>query len=252
MRFKMVLVKNVARLSQAGAALLSRAQGMPGMGLIEGETGAGKTTAVTWWINECNGVYVRAIAMWSPSTMLQSILRELDAMPVSGSCGRMVEQVVEALLLSGRPLILDEADYIVDSKRMVETLRDLHDLASVPVILVGMAGIRRKISLRQQLAGRIAQWVDFKPCDLEDSRKLARELCDVTIGDDLLERLQKAAGGSVRLLVVGLSRIEQNAKAKGLETIKAADWKFGDNFFFGDAPSSSSRATRSKVVEGHA
>jgi DNA transposition AAA+ family ATPase len=251
MRVKMVLVKNVSRLSTAGHALLERAPGMPGMGLIEGETGAGKTTAVTWWTNQVTGVYVRAMAMWSPSTMLTAILRELDATPASGSCGRMVEQVVEALALSGRPLILDEADYIVDAKRMIETLRDLHDMASVPVILVGMAGIRRKISLRQQLSGRIAQWVDFKPCDIEDARKLAKELCEVTVADDLLARLAKAAAGSVRLIVVGLARIEHSAKARGLDVIRSSDWGPGGSFFLGDAPKSGN-TSKLRVVEATA
>lgn len=236
MRHKMVLVKNVTRLSTAGQSLIDRAQGMPGMGLLYGETGYGKTTATTWFVNQCRGVYVRALSMWSPAAMLQAILKELDVSPNGSSCAGMVGQIVESLAISGRPLFLDEADYIVENKRMVETLRDLHDLASVPVILIGMAGIQRKIALRQQLSGRIAQWVEFKPCDFEDARRMARELADVEVADDLLEKMHRAAAGSVRLLVVGLSRIEADAKARGLDLIQASDWKRDNDFFFGEAP----------------
>jgi DNA transposition AAA+ family ATPase len=244
MRYKMVSVKNVTRLSEAGDALLRRAQGMPGMGLIWGQTGYGKTTATTWFVNQCHGVYVRALATWSPGTMLGTILRELDMNPRATNCARMVEQIVEQLAVSGRPVFIDEADYVVESKRMTETLRDLHDLASVPVVLIGMAGIQRKIALRQQFSGRIAQWVDFKPCDFEDATALARELCEVTVEEDLLARLQKAAAGSARLLVVGLARIEQSAKARGLGSISNSQWKHGDNFFLGDAPTSNARNKR--------
>ncbi len=236
MRYRMIDVKNVSRLSEAGHALLNRAQGMPGLGLVWGETGYGKTTAVTWFVNQCHGIYVRALATWSPAAMLGSILKELDLAPRHMNCARMVEQIITELAVSGRPLFVDEADYVVDNKRMTETLRDLHDMASVPVILVGMAGIQRKISLRQQFSGRIAQWVEFKPCDLADARALANGLCDVEVADDLLARLQHSAAGSARLLVVGLARIEQSAKARGLTRITAQDWKRGEDFFLGNAP----------------
>ena len=62
MKYAIAPVKNVVRLSQAGDALNNRALGMPGMGLIWGPTGYGKTTAATWFINRCDGVYVRAMA----------------------------------------------------------------------------------------------------------------------------------------------------------------------------------------------
>lgn len=238
MRYQMVPVKNVSRLSEAGHALLNRAPGMPGLGLVYGETGYGKTTAVTWFVNQCRGVYVRALATWSPAAMLGSILKELDLAPRLVSCSRMTEQIIEELAVSGRPLFVDEADYIVDNKKMTETLRDLHDMASVPVVLIGMAGIQRKISLRQQFSGRIAQWVEFKPCDMADARALARALCEVEVEEDLLSHLQHAASGSARLLVVGLARIEQSAKVRGLTKIGPDQWKRGDDFFLGDAPRS--------------
>ena len=233
MRYAMVPVKNVSRLEEAGEALIRRGMGMPGMGVIWGETGAGKTTAVTWFANRCNAVYVRAMATWSPASMLNAILRELDQTPKNPSCARMTEQIVEALAVSNRPLFIDEADYVVNNKRMTETLRDLHDMASVPVVLVGMDGIQKRIVHAQQVAGRIAQWVKFLPCDMEDAGKLAKALCEVSVASDLLGSLHDAAKGQIRLMVVGLSRIEQRARVKGLEVISLSDWKRGESFFLG-------------------
>ncbi|WP_435100790.1 AAA family ATPase [Arhodomonas sp. AD133] len=240
MRHRIVPVKNVARLSEASDALIQRGLGMPGMGLIWGHTGYGKTTAATWLINRVNGVYVRPIATTTPSTFLGSILRELDQEP-KGSCAQMVERIVERLATSMRPLFVDEADYVADSKKLTETLRDIHDLSTVPVVLIGMAGIQRKLAQRQQLAGRIAQWVEFTAADLEDARALADGLCEVGVADDLLERLHRASGGEIRRITVGLGRIEQHAKARSLDVIGAADWTLGDEGFFlpragGDAP----------------
>ena len=235
MKHQTIQIKNVTSLVDAGEALIRRAPGMPGMGLVWGETGYGKSTAVAWFVNRSYGVHVRALAVWSPAAMLDTIARELELEP-KGSCARVVEAVARKLSETNRPLFIDEADYVVEKKVMTETLRDLHDLTGVPVILVGMAGIQRAIRSRQQLTGRLAQWVEMQPCDLEDARMLADGLLDVRVGQGLLAKLHQRAAGSARLITVGLGRIEANAKARGLKTIDEADWKMGEEFFWGDAP----------------
>lgn len=240
MKSRIVPVSNVRALSEASEALLDRHPGMPGMGLIHGETGLGKTTAVTWLITKNNGVYVRALSTTTPSSLLRAIARELDIEPRSSNVDT-VEIIVQRLAETGRPLFVDEADYLVDQKRLVETLRDIHDLATVPVVLIGMAGIQRKIKARPQLTGRIAQWVEFKPASPADIRLLADNLCEVTIADDLLARLSEKTGGSMRLAVVGLSQIEHVAKTGAKTTMALADWPPGKAFFYGDAPSRGAR-----------
>lgn len=229
MRYQIVPVSNVVRLSEAGNALIERGYGMPGMGLIHGETGAGKTTAATWFITRCHGVYIRAMATSSPSSLLGSILRELDIEP-RGSCAQLVETIVAKLAESQRPLFVDEADYLVENKRLVDTLRDIHDLATVPVVMIGMAGIQRKIRGRQQLAGRIAQTVEFHPATEADALLIARTLCEVAVADDLVKAIHAKAGGSMRLLVVGLGKVEAHAKALGKKSLALADWT-GEDFF---------------------
>jgi len=232
MRSKILNVNNVARLKMAGDTLLQRAHGMPGMGLVYGQTGAGKTAAVTWYINQCNGVYVRAWAVWSPSAMLEAICSELQ-IPTRRSLAAMAQAIVARLEETGRPLFIDEADYVIEQKRMVETLRDLHDMASTPVILIGMEGIHRKIQQRKQVSGRLAQWVHFEPCDIDDARKLADGLCEVIVADDLLELLHKKTHGLARNITVGLFQIEAIGKKKGKDRMALADWPKGKPFFVG-------------------
>lgn len=233
---KIVPVKNVTRLNDAGEALRRRPAGMPGMGLVHGETGYGKTTAVTWYSNRCNAAYVRATALWTPAAMMGKIAEELR-IRARGSCAQMMDDIIDALALANRPLFVDEADYIVDSKRMTEALRDLHDMTTVPVVLIGMGGIDQRLSHRKQLTGRLMQDVRFQPLDLEDARSIANTLCEVAVADDLLERLHAQCGGSTRLLVVGLSRIEERAKSQGTDQISSAGWGKADAFFTGEAPS---------------
>lgn len=245
MKSRIVPISNVARLSEAASALVDRPYGMPGMGLIEGETGYGKSTAAAWMITRLNGVYVRALATSTPSSLLDSICKELQISRRPTNVGT-VEEIVRRLAESQRPVFIDEADYLVEQKRLVETLRDIHDLATVPVVLIGMAGIRRKLTRWTQVTGRIAQWVDFQPSTFEDAKLLARELAEVTIADDLVRQLHVATHGSVRLIVVGLGRIEQFARSRGLSQVSAADWTGGD-FFIGTAPASKQPARLASV-----
>jgi len=239
MKAKIIPVKNVAAMKVAGDALIHRAVGMPGMGLIWGPTGYGKTTAVTWFVNQCHGVYVRAVRLWTPKTMLGAIARELDIDCRKMNNAEMLEAIIQRLAETGRPLFVDEADYVVDSKRLTDTLRDIHDLSVCPVILVGMHGIEKRIRGNEQFTGRIAQWVVFRGCDLDDARRLADGLCEVGVGDDLLADLHaqaspKSGGGAeIRRLVVGLSHIEGYAKRRGLSRIDLGDWPEGRDYFLG-------------------
>lgn len=228
MRYAIVPVKNIARLSTASDELLARHVGMPGMGVIYGPTGFGKTTATAWIVNQVHGVYVRCKKLSTPSSFLGSILQELEVEPAH-TCAARVDQIIERLAQTGRPLFVDEADYVAESTRLTDTLRDIHDLSTVPVVLIGMEGVQRKLDRRPQFSGRLAQWVQFQPLDHGDARLVADQLCEIDVADELLDDLVEKAGGEIRRVVVGLTHIEQAARARGLDAMEAKDWK-GDYF----------------------
>lgn len=229
-----VPVKNVTRLAEAGEALIHRNPGMPGMGLIHGHTGFGKTTAVTWYSQRCDAVSVRAKATWTPFVMMEDISRELDLAPRS-RISHMVDAVVKEMTDRERPLFIDEFDYVVDSTKMCDTVRDLHDLSDQPVIAIGMQDIAKKLKRREQFTGRIAQDVAFQPLDIEDAQLLVRKQCEVRVSLDLLHHLLAATRGSIRLTLVGLAKIEAKAKTAGLPEIGLAQWGASTPMFTGSA-----------------
>lgn len=222
MKSRIVPVKNVARLSTASRALLQRAPGAPGIGLVDGAAGYGKSTATAWLSNQTPSIYVRAIALWTPSAMLGAMSRELRV-PAGGSCAQMVERVVEALSRGGQTVFIDEVDYIARQTRLIETLRDLHDLATVPVVLIGESGILERLAHLRRFTSRIAEHVTFEPLDEADAQLIARELCDVTVKPDLVSQILRDTRGNCRNIVVSLARAEQLAKSRGLDAIGAAD-----------------------------
>lgn len=230
MKSHVIPVKNIGKLSEASESLLTRTPGTPGIGLIFGDSGLGKTTATAWFVSQCNGVYVRALSTWTPSAMLLAILRELDVAPIKLRAASMVNQIVDVLRATGRPLFIDEFDYVIEDKKMTETLRDIHDISTVPIVLVGMDGVKQKVQLRDQFVNRIAQWVEFKPVDFEDCQLLSRSLCEIMIKTELLRKLFEASKGVIRLIVIGLDVIERKARTMGFSEIGSEQW--GDASFF--------------------
>lgn len=234
MRNAIAPVKNVRALSDAADHLTTRAAGVPGMALVWGPTGWGKTTAAAWLRNRVDGVFIRALGVWTPSSMLEAIARELGG-TWRGSCARTLDWICERLEQRPRPLMVDEADYVLRRSAMVDSLRDLHDFSGVPVIMIGMPGIQRQLVRWPQVTGRILHEVEFRPCDLEDAHVLANALCEVRPDGALLARLEAEARGSVRLIVVGLARIEAFARARGLDPVTPEAWGKRP-FFFGEPP----------------
>ena len=224
MKIAVAKTKNLVNLAKAADQLRTRSMGTPGIGLIWGPSGLGKTTAATWFCDRYDAVYVRAWSTWTASSMLSAISAALD-LPAATRVSVAIEQIVRRLSETQRPLFVDEADYLLGSNRLLDTLRDIHDVSSAPVIVVGMGEFRRRAERREQFAGRITARVEFRPADVEDARTAAMALLErVRPSDELLARLVQSSGGSMRRIVSGLSQIERLATRRRIAEVSLADW----------------------------
>jgi DNA transposition AAA+ family ATPase len=234
-------VSNIVMMTQALQALTERGHGMPGIGLIYGSSGFGKTTALAFMRNRVNGVYLRAWPTWTPTSMLAKIMEELGLQP-GNRIAPMIDAVMKALSMEQRTVFIDESDYLLERPILLETLRSLHDMTTTPLILVGMGEFKQNVMHREQLAGRVGKWVEFQGANDADTKLLAEYLCEVGIADDLLAEVhKKSRGGSVRRIVSGLWSVESLARKKGLKKISLAEW--GDRpFTFGEPPAATRAA----------
>lgn len=207
MRSKTVPIANVRLLMAAMDFLMQRSPGQPGIGLVWGAPGYGKTSATKWMANKVNALLLNAWPTWSPSSLLGKLMEEMGARPLP-RIQAMIDFLVRELIIRPRPIVIDEADFIADKPILVDTLRTLHDVVDVPIIMVGMGDFRRRAAHRPQLQRRIVRDVEFKPATLQDARQLADELCEVTIQDDLVAALHARGGGSVGLFVNELANAE--------------------------------------------
>ena len=166
-------ITNVGLLHAATERLLGRPQGAEGMAVMFGPSGFGKTQSATQAYLRHNGYFVRMSDQWTCKTLLQKILLEMDIRPESTSAA-MLDQVAQQLSASGRPLIIDEADYAADKPRLLQLIRDIHDNAyRASLILIGEEALPQKLAKYERFYSRVLCWLPAQPVSLEDARQLA-------------------------------------------------------------------------------
>jgi hypothetical protein len=223
----MAQTQNVWKFMNAVEELLNRPMGTEGMGLLWGEPGEGKSTAVARVCDKYDGIYVRAVGCWTVTSMLGDICRELGGERKLRRSD-MVDYIIHELRKDNRPLrpiFIDEADYCFRQFEMVDSLRDIYDLSGCPVVMIGMEDIAKKIKANARIARRITQWVEFKGLDLNDVNVVADECCDVDIAEDLCRYIHKECSANIGRIIIGLSRIEKLAKAAGKAVMTCEDWQ---------------------------
>ncbi|UQZ88307.1 hypothetical protein C4J81_03430 [Deltaproteobacteria bacterium Smac51] len=107
--------------------------GVPGMGLVHGVKGLGKTTVAIHYASQKNNqaVYVRGKRDWSYGWMMEEMLIELEVTPRRGEKAKF-DDMVSALVEKPRLIIVDESNMIKGS--LLETLRSIHDMHLICVM----------------------------------------------------------------------------------------------------------------------
>jgi DNA transposition AAA+ family ATPase len=239
MRNRIVATGNIRRVLVMADEVAARPPGLPGIMIITAPCGWGKTYSVLRLAQERNLIYVTAKRQWTPIWAFHDIAHELQ-IPERGRCALMFPPIVEQLRIKSdtdevRPLVVDEADYLLKKPELLEGLRDIHDACGAPLILIGMEGFRQGLRHFPQIAGRVARWVELDDLSLDDALLVTAECCDVKVSKDLVTKLYYEAGGMIRPFTLGLFQIEALAKRRRLSEISTAEW--GDYVFdFAEAP----------------
>lgn len=228
-------LRNVIALLTGVERAENRPAHLPGLVCFYGPSGWGKSYAAAYVANVKNAYYVELKSTWTVKYLLQAICREMSiSYSNSDTLAVLGEMVTEQLILSGRALIIDEFDYLVDRNK-VDVVRDLFEGSAAPVILIGEEQLPNKLKRWERTHGRILDFIPAQPASFEDAQALRNLYCKkVKIADDLLEEVCKSARGSVRRICVNLERIQQTAITMAMREIGLSDWN--EPFFTGDAP----------------
>jgi len=220
----------VAPLTNVGLTLSAlerarnRAQGLPGILVLHGPSGWGKSTAAAYAAVRLRAYYVSMQSVWTRRAFLQALCREMG-LPPSGTIAEMAGACAEQLALSDRPLLIDEADVLAHRDGGAGLIKDLYESTLGTVLLIGEETLPQRMTRYERLHGRVLEWVSAQPATLSDARALTNIYCPgVQVADDLLEHFAAKARGSVRRVAVNLDRVRQEAAAQGWERCDRATW----------------------------
>jgi hypothetical protein len=225
---------NVTRLMALIDRTQSRRNGLPGMGCFYGRAGLGKTTGGIYATNTLNVCHVEAEPVGGTKNLLQMIVTELGERPKK-TVPDLLHQAQEALAISGRTLLIDEADHILKTT-MIEAVRAIHDKSGAPVILMGEELLPHRLQAWERVHGRMLAWVEAEPATLVDVGHLAKVYApDIEITPDLREAILTSSKASQRYISTNLAAIAEFAAVKGLGRVTLADWS-GQAFHTGEPP----------------
>lgn len=212
-----VKTRNVKNFIGLMNNLIDKSNEVPKMGLIYGDPGLGKTQTAVWWATNNDAVYVRAQNKMTCRWLLEKIVYELGESP-SRKMADLIEQCITHLRLKPQVIIIDEVDYLINRHRIVETLRDLHDLTEVPIVLIGMQEAKTKLGKYRHLYDRISEIIEFKPFSKDDLDVIVEELSEIKITNEAKEIFFEKTN-RFRQVIKGISLLENLAKTNGLHKI---------------------------------
>jgi len=210
---------NVAKFRKALGVLSDTERGRPGIGVIQGEAGRGKTMAATEWHTTNGGIFLRVMEGWSQFSFLQALAYEVSG-DRPGNTNRCRNRIMDALSAFPQPIIVDEADRLHMAR--IEDLRDVHDMTGCPVVLIGEEGFYPKLHARRRVQSRVTQVVEFDPVSAEDVMLFALQTASLDVTPEACHKLATLAKGSFRVIYSFTLQLEDFAKAQGSNDIDTA------------------------------
>ncbi len=219
MRKLFATTSNVERLVDAMTRIIVREDGVPGMGLLYGEPGLGKTKSSLWWAARNDGIFVRTKKLMTGRWLLEEIVAELGEAPAFRTAD-LFRQIRDQLLERPRAIFIDEIDML--DGRIIETLRDVYDETNAPMILIGMGQADKKLMRYKHLWDRLSEVVKFNELSPADISGVAAQLCETPLAEDAVSFIH-GQGTRFRRVMLWLYRAEAIAKRNRLSIIAAAD-----------------------------
>lgn len=196
--------------------------GAPHMAVLYGPPGYGKTQAAMYLAHPQgrNAVFVAIRMFDTTKTLAQLLCLELGIQTKSQwPVSVLYENIVKRLQQLGRPLVLDEVDYIAE-KSTIDFIRTIHDNTTIPIFLIGEQDLKRKLlSRHERFHDRVLVWKEAAPCDAHDVKKLAaHHAADLTFTPEVIEALVSKTAGVARRVYNELKALREECKRVGTTT----------------------------------
>jgi hypothetical protein len=225
-------LKNVARFSELLYMLVNREPELPGFGTFSGRAGLGKTFAAMYGINEYRAFYVECGFTWTQKAFVEAVMVECGLLPpravLKKPIYRAVEEIGDHLAdHPRRPLIIDEADFLV-KRGMIEIVRDIYKVCAASgsaIVLIGEENMPNALKMWERIDSRVLKNAPAEETDNEDVQHLSKLVCpQLKLEGAVIEKLRRCTNGSARRVVAKLYGLREHAALSGLSQISLNDW----------------------------
>ncbi len=225
MKDKIVLTSNMTSFVSMLETLIDKPERMDRMSLAYGNAGFGKTTTKQWYYTNHRCYQVRSMAAWgrSPNMMVEDMLSAYRV-EARGRLKLDIRELVSIAKKHKHPLIIDEADRVVKKTILIETIRDIHDLARIPIVLIGQEDIINILQRKDLLHvfSRITEVMEFKELGIQDIQHISRELCDLECEIKVATFIRNVTLGDFRLVNTVFSKAENYCRFNKVNKISMA------------------------------
>lgn len=229
-----VQTENFKRLKEAEKLVARRGAIEAGLVLVRGVYGIGKSMLTERWASESGYVFVRAKETWNKYTVLREIAARMG-LSVDGNAAQVQDRIIGQLAVSMTPIIIDEADHMIPTARivrggqrvapMLEVVRDITDVTGVMCFLVGMQNFPLMVAQYEHIASRVARVVDLEPLSVADVQATVSAKAEVPMSAGVVELIHQHAKGRMRLALNAIANIEQWAAANSWAKVEVEHLK---------------------------
>ncbi len=240
---KQITIKTSAIAETLQILNFLRTQDGEQMAWVVGAPGSGKTTTAEYLALQYQGVYYRMLTNQGQFGLVKGLLKSID----NNTCRSGAEGMVKLIGMcrdKQLALFIDEGEKLTYTH--LETLRDIHDGAGVPVFIFGTK-IHDNLHEHPQLCDR-THFHRLSLPTVQDakaiSKRVGTEKFPISIADDLLELIHRNST-MLRQIKRSLAYIEAEAMSNQWSIVDAVTW--GDRPLLPDLYSMPDERVRTKT-----
>jgi DNA transposition AAA+ family ATPase len=122
-----------------------------------------------------------------------------------------------------RVIIFDEIDRFVRKPDILETIRDIHDIAHTPIVFIGEEIADKALAHNRRLYRRFVETIHFQKLDPDGVRDFISEMSDIRYQEDAVQKIASSTGGKISDIMTAIVHAERIARVNGVKAITAKD-----------------------------
>ena len=115
-------------------------------------------------------------------------------------------------------IIVDEVDYLIGNRNVIESLRDIQDNTGTPIVLVGMGAVDKKIARFKHFEDRLYKKLKFEHFNQTDIAEILEKLTDLKFSEGAIEYLSTRTN-QFRQLVKLLEKLEKLSNTNSIKEL---------------------------------